>query len=1437
MKHTYGDFDGLELNLQWAERYATTSKNQNYYSYYETPSISMPWKEFEITYTFNNLAQTTKIEKNSYSAMPFRQDGIAEANNNIFQNQTSWKSQVTEYQYRADQPLWPETITTTHTDNISNHKITRVETYSYDTKGNVLTYKKPNGQTETYTYDSTYSLPLTTTLWQNASTKITTTNTLSTDKKSILTTETKSNDVTVSKSVYSYDSFGQVTVQNDYKDAANYVTTNYSYNYATSALPVQVSVAGVKTANGVIAAGSPGFAAGTVARKQSYNKRGWLMSETDANGKTTSYSYDAVGRLTGVTFPDGSGLSYSYTVASTSMVTYTDQAGNQWRCAYGKSGKLKTVTDLTTNQLLQSNTYDREDRLVKQVIYGGSSPDQTTYYRYDTDGRMIELERVDTAGNTIYQELYQYEDGSGKVTKTVTGDTNAPSVKTTSYWDNMGNTVKTGIFRNGVEEIDTFSYDYLGNQTQSKTAFSASKKRAYTTQTAYDHAGRVLSTTNTMGKTAYKTYDWLGSQLTDKDLKGNVTTMTYDVLGRLLRTSTPMDSKQTSQTDYIYDPNGNVTREKVLTGSSTARITDYIYDSLGRLAQVKGNAKQEGQTGADQFQYTNYTYDALGNIKTMSIGAGTNWHTTQYTYDRYSRLTQYKDALNQAESYSYDLNGNLTSKTDRRGVTTANTYDAMGRLTESTAGQDSLAFTYTKTSQRRTATSNGQTTTYTYDEVGNLVKEVTPVATKTMTYGIGGLRSQFVVTANGKTYLTNTYDYDPMGRMSKVDGMGFGAASAHYSYGTSGKLVSVTYGNDTEAHYTYNKANLPTEVKTGLGSYPGVPLFQYTYGREGNQISKTDDRGSYTTYAYDGLNRLVEENQTGTLGNFSKSYAYDAFGNRQSMTVDGKTTSYIYDANNRLLSTAGGGAASYTYDANGNMTQATIGTGVVVTCTYDGFNRLKKVSDSSGETVYTYDADGIRMSKSAGGSTERYVYDNGQLVLTVVPAATNVYTGTIPASGYGNTTFGMAVGEQYFVEINGTMYSGTVRLDFGTAEAIMPYVTFGDGPDDGRPEEPEDPSGPNDSPAGFGTFVILEAGDVTIVSPDGGVSGTISGPAGAQVKVYTSDPRKTTTAYIRGLSLIYGGSLMDGYNYHYDAHGNVVQLSRGRSTVFKDYYYDAFGVEQNADPADTNPFRYCGEQYDTETGNYYLRARYYTPRAGRFTQEDPIRDGLNWYAYCAGNPIMLADPSGCIGEWIKTGIHWAIHAGERSVNALPGIDTASIGAYCLNMFEDPNQEGVYHASRDCWQAGAGYNSLYDFLFDLGTEMRVTRTVFTSEGVDYAVWAWKGDYINLGAGAELGIYRKSAIPGHWDVDKNLAMPMTLKLTDKEDNLIFRYAPKEPQWWITGFKPSMQNVDPDDLKATFTVDFSQNSKMFEAFKNVGGDGWYFDSKTYKATLVFN
>ena len=57
-------------------------------------------------------------------------------------------------------------------------------------------------------------------------------------------------------------------------------------------------------------------------------------------------------------------------------------------------------------------------------------------------------------------------------------------------------------------------------------------------------------------------------------------------------------------------------------------------------------------------------------------------------------------------------------------------------------------------------------------------------------------------------------------------------------------------------------------------------------------------------------------------------------------------------------------------------------------------------------------------------------------------------------------------------------------------------------------------------------------------------------------------------------------------------------------------------------------FRYCGEYYDNETETYYLRARYYAPRLGRFTQGDPIRSETNWYTYCSNNPIIFVDPDG-----------------------------------------------------------------------------------------------------------------------------------------------------------------------------------------------------------------
>ena len=117
--------------------------------------------------------------------------------------------------------------------------------------------------------------------------------------------------------------------------------------------------------------------------------------------------------------------------------------------------------------------------------------------------------------------------------------------------------------------------------------------------------------------------------------------------------------------------------------------------------------------------------------------------------------------------------------------------------------------------------------------------------------------------------------------------------------------------------------------------------------------------------------------------------------------------------------------------------------------------------------------------------------------------------------------------------------------------------------------------------------------------------------------------------YVRGINLLLSETAGTQKFFLFNSHGDVVQLASSAGVVLWQYDYDCFGNEreiagQDAE-LDTNPWRYCGEYFDKEIGIIYLRARYYNPVLGRFRMEDPIRDGMNWYAFCSSKLKKYGD--------------------------------------------------------------------------------------------------------------------------------------------------------------------------------------------------------------------
>jgi RHS repeat-associated protein len=131
----------------------------------------------------------------------------------------------------------------------------------------------------------------------------------------------------------------------------------------------------------------------------------------------------------------------------------------------------------------------------------------------------------------------------------------------------------------------------------------------------------------------------------------------------------------------------------------------------------------------------------------------------------------------------------------------------------------------------------------------------------------------------------------------------------------------------------------------------------------------------------------------------------------------------------------------------------------------------------------------------------------------------------------------------------------------------------------------------------------------------------------------TNSNGTTMARYAVGLNIdeplaILQGSTTDYYQA--DGLGSVTSLSNSSGASAQTYAYDSFGNLTASSGSLTNRYRYTGRDFDTETGLYYYRARYYDPTSARFLSEDLIhfRGAMNFYPYVHNNPTAMSDPKG-----------------------------------------------------------------------------------------------------------------------------------------------------------------------------------------------------------------
>ena len=755
-----------------------------------------------------------------------------------------------------------------------------------------------------------------------------------------------------SKVDYSYDAYGNETVEKDLGDAAvagddeTVTTTTYTQNITAYIvdLPATVTIA---TPGGAQLSRSVSYYDGATSATTPPVK-GDLTREEEWNSDTggyvaTSTGYDAWGNAASVTDPRG----------FTSTTTF--------------DGTYHRFPIRACNALNQCATTEWDTVLAAPTAVTDANGARTGN-GYDPLGRQASKREPGGAVST-WQYLNTGNPASQRVRETQP-DGSADGLWAETYSDGLGRawqTVREGPAA-GVTYVQDRVYRSTTDLVWKESAWRVGGQAARYTVMAYDGADRVTRVTHPDGSAATVSYT-MGS--------GNRPLVTsLDELGK--------------ETTTLSDVDDNLVEVRERNGTNVY-VTGYDYDSLGQLIRwtdAVGNS-------------STVTYNSLGWKKSMVDMDGGR---LTYEYDAAGLLVRQVDAKNQATTMTYDVLGRMSSRTAPGNQVSRWSYDeaghgaAVGQLTGLTYPGGSEAHNWDvngrETSTRQCIDAICKTMSSTFDGLGRL---------KVLTYPDGETIAHTYNPA-GELAAVSGYvtamAWSPSGQLTSLTYTN--GTVTNYAYNPDREWLTtatVTTGGATryQASYGYNAAGLVTSMTQGT---PNPVTTTYTYD---DLRRLTAVGGAQTqTFAYDPIGNMTANSAVG-------SYTYADPAHRHAVTAAG-SASYVYDANGNLTS---GGGRNLTWDGSNRLTSVTKA-GVTTTFTYDaGERRLKKtvganvtryfgtqVEETNGVLAKYYYAGPLLVAKVAGGTRTWYHMDRlGSIRLLTDDSGAEV-------KDYGYTAFG-----------------------------------------------------------------------------------------------------------------------------------------------------------------------------------------------------------------------------------------------------------------------------------------------------------------------------------------------------------------------------------------------------------------------------------------------